>query len=404
MLGVLVVVYTFNFIDRQILSILLQPIKADLGLTDSAMGFLSGFSFAIFYATLGIPVAMLADRFNRRNIIAMALGLWSGMTALSGMANNFWQLAAARVGVGVGEAGGSPPAYSLLSDYFPKSQRATALAIYSMGLPLGILFGFLIGGWINQWFSWRTAFFVVGLPGVLLALVVRFTVREPARGVNDGAAGAAKAAPALGAVIAHLWREPVLRQVCFASMSIAFANYAFLTWTPAFLIRSHHLGTATVGTAMALVVGVFGAAAMLAAGWASDRLAQRDARWMAWLPALGVLCSGPGLIAMLTAEPLWLVFSCMAIPAAMGLLYLGPTLALMQTRVPPNMRAVSGAVFLFLSNLVGLGLGPQVVGMLSDALAPSLGTESLRYALMVAAAANILGALHFRTAARHLGD
>jgi predicted MFS family arabinose efflux permease len=185
-LGVLVVVYTFNFIDRQILSILLEPIKAELGLSDGQLGLLAGFAFAAFYATLGIPIARYADRSNRRTLIAAALAIWSGMTALSGLAQNFWQLLVARIGVGVGEAGCSPPAHSMLADYYPATQRATALGIYSLGIPVGIMFGFVAGGWMNEFFGWRAAFFVVGIPGVLLAVLVRFTVQEPERGMSEG--------------------------------------------------------------------------------------------------------------------------------------------------------------------------------------------------------------------------
>ena len=185
-LGVLVVVYTFNFIDRQILSILLDPIKNELGLSDTAMGMLTGFAFAAFYATLGIPIARFADRSNRRNLVALSLGIWSMMTALSGLAQNFWHLLLARIGVGIGEAGCSPPAHSMISDYYPANQRATALGIYSLGIPFGIMFGLFAGGWINEFFGWRTAFFVVGLPGVLLAFVVRFSITEPPRGLAEG--------------------------------------------------------------------------------------------------------------------------------------------------------------------------------------------------------------------------
>ena len=188
-LGILVVVYTFNFIDRQILSILLEPVKADLGLSDTAMGMLTGFAFAMFYATLGIPIARYADRSNRRNLIALALGIWSFFTALSGVAQNFWHLLAARIGVGVGEAGCSPPAHSMIADYYPAEQRATALGIYSLGIPIGIMFGLFAGGWINEFFGWRMAFFVVGLPGIILALVVRFTLAEPPRGLAEGSGG-----------------------------------------------------------------------------------------------------------------------------------------------------------------------------------------------------------------------
>lgn len=397
-LAALVIAYTFNFIDRQILSILLQPIKSDLQLSDTALGFLTGFAFAIFYATLGIPIAMLADRWNRRNIVAISLGLWSLMTALSGFAQNFWHLALARIGVGIGEAGGSPPAYSLIADTFRKEQRATALAIYSMGLPFGILLGFLIGGWINDLLNWRAAFFVVGLPGLLFAIVLRFTVHEAPR--VDAQTDAR--APSLRHTIGFIWSQRTLRHVCLGTMLIAFANYGFLTWTPAFLIRSHGLSVSAVGTAMALIVGGCGALGLLLAGWGADRLSRRDRRWMCWLPALAVLAYAPGMIAMLSAAPLWLVYVCMTVPAAMGMLYLGPALALMQSLVAPRMRAVSGAFFLFLVNLVGMGLGPQTVGFLSDHFAADYANDSLRPALMIVGLASVWSALHFWRAARYL--
>jgi len=190
-LALLVVVYTFNFIDRQILSILIEPIKLELGLNDTQMGLLTGFAFALFYATLGIPIARYADRANRRNLIAAALGVWSIMTAVSGLAGNFWHLLIARIGVGVGEAGCSPPAHSIIADYFPAEKRATALGIYSLGIPVGIMFGLFAGGWINEYFGWRIAFFVVGIPGLVLAVIVRFTMREPERGMAEGRVAAA---------------------------------------------------------------------------------------------------------------------------------------------------------------------------------------------------------------------
>ncbi|MAK11339.1 MAG: MFS transporter, partial [Rhizobiales bacterium TMED83] len=209
-LAILVVVYTFNFIDRQILSILLQPVKDDLGLSDTAMGMLTGFAFAAFYATLGIPIARFADRSNRRNLVAWALGIWSLMTALSGLAQNFWHLLAARIGVGIGEAGCSPPAHSMIADYYPAEQRATALGIYSLGIPLGIMFGLFAGGWINELFGWRAAFFVVGLPGILLALIVRFSLREPPRGMAEGRSDSADQ-PSVGETLTYLWAKKSFR-------------------------------------------------------------------------------------------------------------------------------------------------------------------------------------------------
>ena len=232
-MGILVVVYTFNFIDRQILSILLQPVKDDLGLSDTAMGMLTGFAFAAFYATLGIPIARFADRSNRRNLVAWALGIWSLMTALSGLAQNFWHLLAARIGVGIGEAGCSPPAHSMIADYYPADQRATALGIYSLGIPFGIMFGLFAGGWINEFFGWRAAFFIVGLPGIVLALIVRFTLREPPRGMAEGRADSADQ-PGVGETLQYLWAKKSFRHMSLPLRLQPLSAMALLHGPPVF--------------------------------------------------------------------------------------------------------------------------------------------------------------------------
>lgn len=403
-LAALATVYTFSYIDRQILSILLQPIKSELVLSDTAMGLLTGVTFAIFYATLGVPIAMLADRWNRRTIISLALGLWSFMTAASGLAGNFWQLALARIGVGVGEAGGSPPAYSILADYYPPEKRATALSIYSLGVPIGILLGFLIGGWINDLFGWRAAFFVVGLPGLLFAFVVRFTIKEPPRGLSENRieVAAKSLAPPFLTVIGFIWSQKTLRHLCLGAALIAFFGNGFLIWAPAFLIRSHGLSVAATGTALALIFGLVGGGAMLYGGWAADRLARRDRRWMAWLPAIPIAFACPAAVAMLMTEETWVCLTLLAIPFVAATLYIGPSLALIQNLVTIRMRAVAGAFFLFVINLVGLGLGPLTVGVLSDLLAPTQGADSLRYALVIISFFSFWAAAHFMLAARHI--
>ena len=227
-LGVLVVVYTFNFIDRQILSILMKSIKLELGLSDQALGFLAGFAFAAFYAVLGMPIALWADRGNRRNLISLALAIWSVMTALSGLAQNFTHLALARIGVGIGEAGCSPPAHSMISDHYPPAQRATALGIYSIGIPLGVMFGLFIGGWINEAFGWRYAFFVVGVPGLLLAVLVRLTLQEPPRGLSENRS-AEDAAPAFTETVKFLLRRPAFLHIAFGGALAAFVGYGVIS-------------------------------------------------------------------------------------------------------------------------------------------------------------------------------
>jgi len=284
-LAILVVVYTFNFIDRQILSILLEPVKAELGLSDTAMGMLTGFAFAMFYATLGIPIARFADRSNRRNLIAWALGIWSVFTALSGLAQNFWHLLIARIGVGVGEAGCSPPAHSMIADYYPAEQRATALGIYSLGIPIGIMFGLFAGGWINELFGWRAAFFLVGVPGVILALIVRFTLAEPPRGMAEGRTDSGEQ-PSVGETLGYLWRKKSFRHMSFAGALTAFVGYGFVTWAPAFLIRSYGMTTGEVGTWFGLLLGIVGGVGIVMGGWLADKFGAKDPKGYVWTTAI----------------------------------------------------------------------------------------------------------------------
>ena len=254
-LGILVVVYTFNFIDRQILSILLESIKTDLDLSDTSLGFLTGFAFALFYATLGIPIAKYADKGNRRNLIALSLGIWSFMTALSGLAQNFFHLLFARIGVGVGEAGCSPPAHSMIADYFPANKRSTALGIYSLGIPFGIMFGLFAGGWINEVFGWRLAFFVVGIPGILLAFIFRFTVKEPIRGQAEGKVASEKQ-PSIYETVSYLIKKRSFRHLVFAAALAAFVGYGAITWLPSFFQRSYGMQTSDVGWYLGLILGL----------------------------------------------------------------------------------------------------------------------------------------------------
>ncbi|MGB0921828.1 MAG: spinster family MFS transporter [Alphaproteobacteria bacterium] len=406
-LGILVTVYTFNYLDRQILSILLQPIKEDMGLSDTALGFLTGVVFAIFYATLGLPIARFADKANRKMIVSGSLAIWSGMTALCGTAQNFWQLAAYRIGVGVGEAGGSPPSYSLLSDYYAPEERATALATYALGVPFGILFGYALGGIINDLFDWRTAFFVVGLPGVLLAVVVWFTVKEPPRGLSEGkveANAAAPDAPPMMEVVRHMWGQRTLRHVIMGGTLTSFVGYGFVIWAPSFLIRSHGMSVGDVGLALSLIIGISGGIGTYFGGWFADKLGKKDIRWRSWVVAIPIVVSLPFGVGMYLSDNITFVLIFMIIPGAVGSLFLGPSLAMVQGLVTVRMRAFAGAVFLFVLNLIALGLGPQLVGLLSDMLIPAFGDDSLRYALLFSSVLNIWAALHYVLAARTLAE
>lgn len=400
-LGILVVVYTFNFIDRQILSILLEDIKRELQLSDSALGLLSGFAFAMFYATLGIPIARLADRANRRNIIAGALALWSGMTALSGLVTNFWQLLAARIGVGIGEAGCTPPANSILSDYYPPEQRATAFGIYAMGIPIGILFGYLAGGWINQFFGWRWAFFVVGLPGLLLALIVRLTVREPVRGQSDPRTEDGPQ-PTLRETVAHLWRKRAFVHLSVGGGLIAFVGYAWVIWMPAFLMRTHGMASGEVGTALGLIIGIAGAIGISLGGYLADRFGARDKRWALWIVCVAAVVNIPWAFGVFLADDPRIALACMVVPFMLGNFWQGTCFAQTQGLVGLRMRAVAAAVLLFVANMIGLGAGPQFVGIVSDLLHARHGTDSLRYALLACSAVYLWGAVHFYVAGRAL--
>ena len=402
-LGVLTAVYVSNYVDRQILSILLEPIKHAFSLSDTQLGFLSGISFAIFYATLGIPIAMWADRGNRRSIITLATLVFSVMTAVCGFATSFVQLALARIGVGIGEAGASPPSHSIVADLYRPHERATAMATFALGVNIGILIGFLAGGWINEFFGWRAAFLVVSVPGILLALLVRTTVREPPRGQSEGRDHEARAAaPTLAEAVRTFLRVRSLRHIAAGAALNSFVGYGAVAWLPAFLIRSFGMSTGDVGTLLALIIGIVGGAGTFLGGYFADRLARRDVRWNVWLVAACVGGATPFAFGVFLAADAFSALVWFLVPAAVGALYLGPCLALVQGLVPLRMRTLASAVLLFVINMIGLGLGPQAVGVLSDLLAPRFGEESLRYALLLAGLVNVWAALHFLLAGRTL--
>ena len=400
-LSVLVVVYTFNFIDRQILSILMEPIKADLGLSDTQLGLLTGFAFALFYATLGIPIARLADKGNRRNLIAGALTIWSAMTAMSGLAQNFWHLLIARIGVGIGEAGCSPPAHSIISDYYPAEKRATALGIYSLGIPVGILFGFLAGGWLNQFFGWRVAFFVVGVPGIILAILVKLSLGEPIRGMSEGRADTAPH-PTVKETFTFLWSKRSFRHLAFGGGLTAFVGYGVVTWVPSFLIRSYGMQTGEVGTYLGLILGIPGGIGIVLGGWMADRYGSRDTRWYLWIVTVALLLGVPFSLGIYLTDSAGMALLFLCIPVLLGNFYQATTFSQTQGLVPLRMRAVAAAVLLFILNIIGLGAGPQAIGLLSDFLEPSYGQESLRYSLLILSFVNVWAAYHYYLAGKYL--
>jgi len=404
-LGLLTAVYTVNYVDRQILAILLEPIKIDLSLTDTQLGLLFT-TFGIFYATLGLPIAMLADRTNRRNVITAAMTIFSGMTAACAFVGSFWQLMLARVLVGVGEAGSSPPSHSMIADMYEPKTRATALAVFSLGVNFGIFAGFLIGGYIAQWYGWRMAFLVVGLPGLALAVLVRMTLKEPPRGHSEGRVEAedTSAAPTIFEVLRFLLAQPSFRHIAAGATLVSFVGYGAVAWLPPFLIRSHGMAVGDIGLALSLIIGIAGGLGTYGAGYLADKLGQRDVRWYMWVVAIAGIAAFPFGFSVYLVDDLSLALGLFIIPAAAGSLYLGPSLAMTQGLAPLKMRAAASALLLFILNIIGLGLGPQAVGIASDLLEPTYGVESLRYALLIMTPLGLWGAIHFYLAARTLGE
>ena len=401
-LFILWLTYVLNFVDRQLINILLEPIKAEFGASDTAMGFLTGFAFALFYASLGIPIARLADRWSRKNVIAISVGIWSAMTAISGLANSFTQLALARIGVGVGEAGGTPPSHSLIADYFPREKRTTALSIHSTATHFGILTGMIIGAFVAAEYGWRMAFLVFGIPGVIVGLLVALTVKEPAK----------TEAPGDGNMLQDLklvWRLPGFSLIAMAGSVTAIATYGLGNWTPSFLMRTHDLSLVHTGLLMGLNGAFSGMIGAIASGLLCDHLCKRDKRWQCWLPALGAVLTAPLMLAfLLWPESHVIIIAGIKVPVAIFFVFLGgivasfwigPTYAAIQTIAPTTMRTQASALFLFMFNLLGLGVGPLLVGILSDTLAPALGENSLRYAMSIAMLLVLLGGYFFWRAA-----
>jgi predicted MFS family arabinose efflux permease len=326
------------------------------------------------------------------------------MTALCGTASGFATLLLYRVGVGVGEAGGSPPAHSMISDYFPPERRASALGIFSLGVPLGILVGFLAGGWLDEALGWRKAFIVVGLPGVLLAVVVALTLREPQRGHSEGLASAPGDAPDALAVMAYLWRLRSFRHVALGSALYAFVGYSATTWLPPFLARSHGMAPGDIGTALALIIGIGGGVGIYLGGVLADRFASSDPISAVRVPMWAVLLAFPPGFVVYLSESTGLALAAFVLPAFLGLMYQAPAFAVTQSLATPRTRATAAAVLLFVINIVGLAMGPAATGALSDALQPGLGDDSLRYALLIVSFGLLWSALHFKLAGRSLAS
>jgi len=373
-LAMLLLVYTFNFLDRQILGILAVPIMRDLHLTRTEFGAIGGLAFALLYSMLGVPLAYLADRTSRSGVIAASLAVWSAFTGLCGIATGYWQLFLFRLGVGVGEAGGVAPSYALIADYFPPERRARALAIYSLGIPIGLALGTLLGAYIAALVDWRMAFIVMGVAGLILAPIFRMVVRDLPR-----APAAEQTRAPLSAAFGILARKPAFWMMAFASSFSSLCGYGLALWTPSVLMSNFGFGLVTTGQFMASLLLIGGTAGVFAGGWLADRLGKADRAWYARLPAIAWLITAPLFaIGLLTSDP-WLAWPLLLIPNGLNILWLGPVTTAVQHMVPQHMRATASGSFLFINNLIGLGLGPLLMGFLSEVLKSSYGVEALRY-------------------------
>ena len=399
-LALLTLGYVFNFVDRQVMTILIEPIKMEFGASDTQMGLLSGLAFALFYATLGIPVARLADRWSRRNVLAISMTTWSAVTALCATATGFWHLLLLRIGVGIGEAGGTPPSQSLLADYFPPEKRAFAQGILATAPNIGILVGLFGGALIAEAYGWRSVFLVFGIPGVLLAILIQLTIKEPLKVT----ASASEEGAGLFSTLGNIFRLPSFAHIMVGVGFTGIAGYGLGVWSPSFLVRVHNMSLVDAGLYLGLI-GVFGGGlGTISSGLLVDRLARRDKRWQLWLPAIGIFLALPTQLAFLLwpAEhrlfmgdvdvPFALVF--MALSAVFASFWIAPSYAAVQNLVPQYWRTQASALMLLAINLLGMGLGPLLVGMLSDLLS-QFGDSSVRYGLSIGVSLSLVGGIAY---------
>ncbi|WLA78676.1 MULTISPECIES: spinster family MFS transporter [Bradyrhizobium] len=395
-LALLTIIYALNFLDRTIFNVLIEPIKKEFTLSDTTMGLLAGFGFVLFYSLLGIPIARMADRLNRRNIVAFAFALWSAMTYLCGLASSVTTLALARVGVGIGESAGTPASQSMIADLFDKNERPRALGIYAIGTYLGVFLGYFIGGYVNQHYGWRMAFFTAGLPGIALAAVLWLTITEPKRGAM---AESFKAEP-IGPTLRFLVSQPSFVIVLIGFCLTTYTNYATAVWIPPFLARIHHLTSAEIGTYAGTFKGLAGMAGTLIGGLVVAQIGRRDDRWKLWAPAIMSGLAGPVFALCMLTQSFTLMVATLALTSFMVGFHLGPIFAIAQTVAKPSMRALASAIVLLTATCFGQGVGPLAVGMINDALKGTYGVDAVRYSLLSAALTTTLGALLFVWAAR----
>jgi predicted MFS family arabinose efflux permease len=395
-LALLMLASCLNFLDRQIFSILIPAMKAELNLSDTELGALSGLAFALFYSVLGMPIARLADRTDRGRVLAAAVALWSAMTMLCAAVSGFWELALARMMVGVGEAGGTPPSHALLAERFAPEQRSVAVPLLALGVPLGILSGLLLGGLAAQAVGWRGAFVLAGLPGLLLSPLLLHYVRDGRR--IYGRQAEADADVDLARTLRTLWSIASYRYLLVGAVLFALSSYGFTQWLPSFLVRSHGFDVRGAGLMLALLLGVVGGLGTFSGGLITDQLARFDRRWALWCPAVSIVLFAPCLVAAMLASSTSAFLLIAVIPVYLNFLTIGPTYAMVQQFAAPQHRAIAAAFTLLVVNLFGLGLGSLGVGLIADQLLPAFGTDALRHAIIIVAAGGGLlsGAAFFK--------
>ena len=406
MLWVLLIVYILNFLDRQIVNILAEPIARDLKLSDSDIGLMTGLAFALFYTFLGLPIARYADRpsTNRVGLISVSLAIWSGMTVLCGMAQNFVQLLLARIGVGVGEAGCTPAAHSLITDAVEPAKRSSAIAFYGLGIPIGSLLGLIVGGIVNDLWGWRIAFMVVGVPGLLLAFMVPMFIKEVrARGADTAATTGASGALSIGQALREVFSTRAFVYIAIAASFTAFLGYGKGVWALILFQRSHGLSAGETGLLLGVALGIAGILGTWLGGYFADRFGKTDRRHMLTTPAIGMAVAAPILFLGYAVTEWHVAIALLFVPTVLNAAYYGPTFACVHGLVQPEARAMASAVMLFLQNLIGLGLGPLLFGMASEELKPALGPESVRYVLYGAAWLGLIPAFFFWRASLRLG-
>ena len=404
-LVMLFAIFALNSIDRNIVNVLQQSIKLEFGLADWQLGVLTGFAFSLFYTSMGIPVARLVDRGASRTwMLAGAIALWSVMTAVCGLAQNFVQMLVARAGVGLGAAGSVSPSMTLISDYFGPQERARAMGIFSLGIPLGALIGLSVGGWAAQEFGWRVALMVVGVPGLLVAILFKLTVKEPPRGLADGIQPGSLQTMTFGETARVIWRKKSFVHLIAGASLASFCMVSVLVWFPPFFMRSYGLNAAEVGLTWGVMAGVTGLLGSFVGGWLADRLARRDQRFCLWVPAGAMLLALPFYLAAANAPSAPVSFALLLIPAVLNNIWLAPQMALNQTLSPLPMRAMAGALTTLAANMIGFGLCPPIVGAISDLFTHRIGneTDGLRWALVTVAVVYPWAGFHFHRASKSL--